>query len=216
MRRTISRVVILAMALTIFGLLTASPASAHENRKVGRWNFVVGWGTEPALAGEPNRVQLILSDARENPVIDLGDTLKVDVTFEGKTTTLTFEPKFEVGEFGTRGDYGADIIPTRPGTYAFRINGTIRGDKIDATFTCSDKTFDCIKDPAGQEFPTPDPNNAQLASRIDRESARLAGLSDKAKDDASMATTLGYIGIGVGALALILALVRGRKPKAQG
>lgn len=216
MRRTMSRVVILAMTLTLFGLLTASPASAHEDRKVGRWHLDVGWEIEPTYAGYPNAVHLGLAGADEKAVADLGDTLKVDIVFSGQTTTLTFEPNFEVGEFGELGNYKADIIPTRPGTYAFRINGTIKGDRIDTTFTCGEKTFDCVADAGEKEFPSKDPSNDQLASRIDRESARLAGLSNKAKDDASMATTLGYVGIGVGALALIVALVRGRKPKAQG
>jgi hypothetical protein len=214
MRRSASIVAVLATTLTSVVLITAAPASAHEDRRVGRWNFIVGWGDEPALAGTPNRVQLILSDADEKRVTNLGDTLKVDVGFEQQTKTLTFEPKFEVGEFGTPGDYGADIIPTRPGTYTFRIYGTIRGDQINATFTCSDKTFDCIKDPADQAFPTADPDNAQLASRIDREAGRLSSAASDAKDDASTARTLAYVGIGVGALGLIVALARRKGPKA--
>jgi hypothetical protein len=217
MRPTMSRVVIVAMTFALVGIFNVAPASAHEDRTIGskHWHVAVGWGTEPAFAGNPNRVQLFLNDAKDKPVTDLGDTLNVDVTFQGQKTSLTFEPKFEVGEFGTEGDYGADIIPTRPGTYSFRLTGTIKGDRIDATFTCSEKTFDCVKDPAEQEFPAKDPNNSQLRSRIDRESARLAARAKVAKDDASTATMLGYIGIGVGAVALIVAAVRRRASKAQ-
>jgi len=216
MPRTTMRVVILTMTLTVMGSLTVSPAFAHEERKVGRWHFDVGWETEPTYAGYPNAVHLGLAGADEKPVDDLGDTLKVDVVFSGQTTTLTFEPNFEVGEFGEVGNYKADLIPTRPGTYSFRINGTIKGDRIDTTFTCGEKTFDCVKDPAEQQFPAKDPNNSQLASRLTRETRRLEVQGNIAKGDAARASKVGYIGVGLGALALILTLVRRRTPRSAG
>jgi hypothetical protein len=213
MRRMTTRVFALVAVVSILALVGATPALAHEARKVGRWNFVVGWGTEPAFAGFPNTVQLILTDAKDVGLADLGDTLKVDVTSAGKTKTLSFEPFFEVGEFGTRGDYRAKIIPTRPGTYEFRINGTIKGDKIDQKFTCSETTFDCVDDPSEVEFPASDPSNAQLADRITKEATRVSASAKDANDAAKLAKTLGYVGIGLGAVALIVALARGRGSK---
>ena len=58
-------------------------------------------------------------------------------------------------------------------------------------------------------FPAKDPNNAELSQRIDRTSSRLA-------DDTDTAKILGYVGIGLGALALIAAIARGRGKKAAG
>jgi len=173
----------------------------------------VGWGSEPAFAGFPNTVQLILRDSKDKGVADLGDTLTVDVTYSGKTTSLSFEPFFEIGEFGTVGDYRAKVIPTRAGTYEFRINGTIKGDKIDQKFTCSQTTFDCVDDPSEVEFPVQDPPNAQLADRITKEATRVTKSTKEANDAAKLAKTLGYIGVGLGAVALIVALLRGRGSK---
>jgi len=40
-------------ALLVFSILScATPASAHVEKDVGAYHFVVGWGTEPAFAGQ--------------------------------------------------------------------------------------------------------------------------------------------------------------------
>ena len=212
MRRMTTRVFILIAVLSIFALVSASPALAHEARKVGRWNFDVGWETEPTYAGFPNAVHLGLNDANDKPFLTLGDTLKVDITAGGKTSTLAFEPAFE-GEEGQPGVYLAGLIPSRPGTYAFRIYGTIKADKIDATFTCGDQTFDCVTDASEVQFPAQDPSNAQLADRITQEAARVKTSVEDANDASKLAKTLGYVGIGLGGLALLVALARGRGSK---
>jgi len=207
-----TRVVALVAVLSILILVGASPALAHEARKVGRWNFDVGWETEPTYAGFPNAVHLGLNDANDKPFLVLGDTLKVDVTSGGKTTMYAFEPAFE-GDEGQPGVYLAGLIPTRPGSYAFRIYGTIKGDKIDQSFTCGEQTFDCVKDPSEVEFPAQDPSNADLARAMAKASDRVSAQAKDANDAAKLAKTLGYIGIGLGALALIVALGRGRRSK---
>jgi hypothetical protein len=48
-------------------------------------------------------------------------------------------PFFEVGEWGTPGDYRAFFIPTAPGGYSFHFTGTIKGQKIDQTFKSGPK-----------------------------------------------------------------------------
>lgn len=201
-----------ASALTVL-LLTAAPALAHEGRKLGDLEMVVGWGTEPAYAGEVNSVQLLLVHHGE-PVVDLGDTLDVEVTFGDETEPLTLEPFFEVGEFGTPGDYRAFLIPTEPGQYSFHFSGTIDGEEVDETFTSGPGTFDDVENPQAAQFPVEQPSTGELAERIDREVPRLTGSIEEAQaaanaaaDDASSANTLGLIGIIVGAVGLIVAIV---------
>ena len=135
MSRTRSIVVALAIAIGLI-VLQAGTASAHEERVVGRYHLAVGFGDEPAYAGVENSVQLFLHDARtDKPVVDLGPTLKVQVMTGSKTMPpLVLEPDFEVGEFGTPGDYRAFFIPTRPGDYTFHFTGSIKGQKIDESF----------------------------------------------------------------------------------
>jgi hypothetical protein len=132
------------------------------------------------------------------------------------------EPNFEVGEFGTPGDYRAWFIPTAPGAYSFHFTGSIKGQKVDQTFKSGPTTFDEAKDPAEIQYPVKQPTGGQLATRTDRETARvdaaLAAERDQAKNDAASARTLAIIGLIVGALGLvaaIVALARGRKPSAQ-
>jgi hypothetical protein len=172
---------------------------------------VVGFGDEPAYAGLKNSVQLFLSFAGGGqPVVDLGPTLKVQVSFGDKDMPqLTMEPNFEVGEFGTPGDYEAYFFPTRPGPYTFHFTGSIKGQQIDEKFTSSESTFSSVQDPAQVEFPVQDPTTGQLSERLERELPRIeADLADQRselKDDIDSAKMLALIGVIVGGVGLLLA-----------
>jgi hypothetical protein len=198
---------------------SAGTALAHEERTVGKYHFAVGFGDEPAYAGLKNSVQLILAGPNDKPVVDLTDTLKVEVSFGNQKMDVPLEPNFEVGEFGTPGDYRAWFIPTRPGAYTFHFTGTIKGQQVDQSFTSSPSTFSEVVDPSQVEFPVKDPTVAQVAQRLDREVPRLntalAKESTGAKKSANSAKTIGYAGLGVGILGVILAIValatRGRR-----
>ena len=200
-----------ASALTLV-MLTAAPAFAHEGRKLGDLEMEVGWGTEPALAGQPNSALILLVHHGE-PVVDLGDTLEFEVTFGDQTQQFPIEPFFEPGEFGTRGDYRAWFIPTRPGQYTFHFFGTIDGEEVDETFTPGPGGFEEVESPRSIQFPEQEPTTGELAERIDREVPRLTSSigdvqasANAVADDASSAKTLGLIGIIVGAIGLIVAI----------
>jgi hypothetical protein len=201
-----------ASALTLV-MLTAAPAFAHEGRKLGDLEMEVGWGTEPALAGQPNSA-LILLVHHGDPVVDLGDTLEFEVTFGDQTQQFPIEPFFEPGEFGTPGDYRAWFIPTRPGQYTFHFFGTIDGEEVEETFTPGPGGFEEVESPRSIQFPAQEPTTGELAERIDREVPRLTSsigdvqaAANAAADDASSANTLGLIGIIVGAVGLLVAIV---------
>jgi hypothetical protein len=208
--------------IVVVGLAPA--ASAHEERAHGDLEMVVGFGTEPAYAGQANSVQLILSHGGE-PVVDLGDTVDVEVEFGDETTALELEPNFAVGAFGEPGDYRAWFIPTRPGQYTFHFTGTIEDEEIDETFMSGPRTFGDVNDPAEIQFPEQDPTTGELADRIDREVPRLTtaiddvrAASTEASDDAAGARTLGLVGVVVGALgviAAVAALVASRRRPAR-
>jgi hypothetical protein len=203
------RLVVTGGLLLTMLVLLAGPAAAHEEREVGGFHVAVGFGQEPAYAGQPNSVQLLLSKG-DKPITDLGDTLSVSVGFGDRSKDISVEPFFEIGEFGTPGDYRAWFIPTRAGQYSFHLTGTIHGTKIDETFTSGPKTFDDAVSPADVEFPVQDPTNGELADRLDREIPRLeasiAGVKTSAAsaaDDASSARNLALVGVVLGALGLI-------------
>jgi hypothetical protein len=208
------RIVAAALGLAVLLLpLLASPAAAHEERKVGSWSFVVGFGSEPAYAGVPNSVQLILSKDGK-PVTDLGDTLKVAVTTgDAEAKEMAMRPNFAVGVYGEPGDYRADFIPTAAGAYTFHFTGTIKGTKVDERFTSSPTGFDEVTDPVEVQYPVPDPSGTQVSGRLDRETSRLnaalAAERDQARDDAADARRLATIALVVGALGLLAAVAVG-------
>jgi hypothetical protein len=194
-------------------LSTILPASAHEVRTVGIYQFTVGWLHEPAYADEQNAVQFLLKDSKGNPVTDLGDTLKVEVIYQTqKMPALSLNPTFDPDTgLGMPGEYLASIIPTRPGNYTFHFTGSVKGQSVDQSFTSSPTTFNPVEEPTAVEFPAQDPTRAQVSQRLDRIDARIAAAQTSAKNDADLARNLAIAGIVLGALgtvALIITLTR--------
>lgn len=195
-----------ALAVAVLGLLTiVGPASAHVARNAGPFKMLVGWGTEPAYAGQMNSVQLVLSDrATGKPVLSLGPSFSVTVVYGSQTLRLPLEPTFDSDTgFGTPGDYRGWLIPTAPGDYTFRFVGTIRGRKIDESFTSSPTTFATVEDPRAIEFPLKAPTNAELAQRL--VSTQQTG-DITTSSQVSSARSLGIVGIVVGAFGLVAAI----------
>lgn len=184
----------LAVAATaLIAMAVVHPAGAHESRETGGYTAVVGWADEPAYIGFPNAVNLSLSDSAGQPVEGLGDELQVEVLFGDETTGLMpLEAAFD-----EPGLYRADVIPTRAGTYSFHFTGTIGDESYDETFTSGEDTFDQPRNTAEVSFPAQDPTNGELAESIEQ-------LRSEVDSDGS--GTTGLIGIGVGAVALLVAL----------
>jgi hypothetical protein len=196
------RILSLTVALGLAALLVgawAGPAAAHEGKLVGRYRFTVGFGDEPAYAGQKNSVQLLLSTAAGTPVTDLGDTLEVMVMAGNQRQDLSLEPNFEVGELGTPGDYRAFFIPSTPGAFTFHFHGSIKGQKVEQDFTSGPNSFSSVQDPTRAAFPKlSQPSTAQVAQRLDRETARLdsaATATDRrARQTATRVTILSILG----------------------
>jgi hypothetical protein len=191
-------------------LVTASPAAAHTVRKVGAYNFVVGWGSEPAYAGLLNSVQLVLTKLSDGkPVVNLGNSLTVTVIYGTQKMPLALTPTFDPDTgFGTPGDYRAWLFPTAPGNYTFHFTGKIGTQAVGESFTSGPTTFATVEDPMNAQFPVKAPSAAQLSQRLDTALPRLKGSSSS-----SSGRTYGIMGIIVGALGLVvggLALVRVR------
>jgi hypothetical protein len=193
-------------------VLPAAPAFAHETRRVGDYEFVVGFKNEPTFAGDKSGVELFLSDATGDPIVR-GVELEVEVQFGDESASFPIEPDFVVGAFGEPGAYGANFFPTRPGQYTFHLTGTVGGQDIDESFTSGPDTFGDVADPKEVSFPAQDPSTGELAARIDQEIPRLTAASEDATDSADSAKTLTIVALVAGGLALILAvaaLARGR------
>jgi hypothetical protein len=204
-------------AIAALTILPAAPALAHVEVPQGDVTIAVGFAIEPAYAGQPNAVQLLVS-RNEQPVTDLapGD-LTAEIEFGGQTTTVAADPEFEVGEWGTPGDYRAPFIPTQPGSYTFHVTGSVDGTDIDFTTKSGPKTFSDVLDPAEAMFPPVEaPSNADLAAKITAETARTDEAVSSAQDAADTARNVAIAATIVAVVALGLAIASRRRDRATG
>jgi hypothetical protein len=184
MRRKLAAVLATAVVTALLLLVAASPAAAHTVKKVGAYQFVVGWGSEPAYAGLLNSVQLVLTKLSDGkPVVNLGNSLTVTVVYGTQKMPLALTPTFDPD--------------TGVGTQV-----------VDESFTSGPTTFATVEDPMNAQFPVKAPSAVQLSQRLDTALPRL-----KSSSSSSSGRTYGIIGIAIGALGLIaggFALVRAR------
>jgi hypothetical protein len=227
------RVAFVLGSAVLLAALAAAPASAHAEKKAGRYSFVVGFGTEPAYAGQPNSLQVIISRDGK-PATDLAGQLDglMSHAFYGTKAdpkldkiALPLEPHFGDG-WGTPGDYRSFFVPTQAGAYTIHLHGKLGAQKVDLVIPSGPNTFSNVNDPAKTAFPAvKDPTTAQLAQRLDREATRLTATVEDAttstqraaEDTAGQARLLALGGLLVGLVGLVvggLALARASRPVA--
>ena len=200
--RQFRRVRIAAVLLVALTMMCRAELSAHDKKTAGSFVLTIGWGDEPAFAGSRNSIDVDAADAA-GAVVDPGASLTVDVSFADQHVSLALRPAF-----GRPGRFRAVLVPTRPGTYSFHIAGSIKGQSVDVTSTCSDKTFACVADASEIQFPAKDPSPGQLADRIDRAMPR----AERAADSAGSARVIAIAALAVAVVALGLTLGRGARP----
>ena len=140
------------------------------------------------------------------PVEGLQDTLQVEVIYvpSGASRTMALHTVF-----GDPGHYVADLIPTSPGHYRFRFFGAIEGSPVDKTFDskAGGGAFDDVQAASAIHFPeivasAREVEGAVRGAQATAEQAWEEAMS--ASDSVSAASTLGIIGIIVGAIGIML------------
>jgi len=207
MPRSRRRVRVCVLAAAVF-LAASHPAAAHETQSVKQYRLTIGWGEEPAYSGERNSVDVDVKDGAGQPVADLGGgSLSVEVVFGDERIVLPLLPARTVA-----GRFRAALVPTRAGTYAFHVTGTVKGQAVDVRSTCSESTFHCVSDASDLQFPAKDPSTGQLAESIGRALPR----AERALDTAAGARRLALVAVAVAGLALVVAVVLGARKGRQG
>jgi hypothetical protein len=207
MNRSLSAALTAAVLCVALGVV-AAPALAHEVATAGDLALEMGWGTEPAYAGQLNSVQLIVTHKADgDPINDAGARLTATVSYGDQQQEFPLTPTYDAeAGTGTPGEYAALIIPTTPGDYTFHITGRVENVKVDIKATSSPKTFSPVEDASAAQFPVKVPGADQVSQRLDKELPRLA-TADDLSSEVSSAKTIGYVGIALGAVGVALAAV---------
>lgn len=168
-------IVRLLLLLTAALIVTAAPALAHEGREVGEYELTFGWREEPAFAGMMNgpEVFLALHDAGEDAPFptEIEVSLQAEVSFGPETITIPMRQQWQ-----SPGHYIADLVPTLPGDYSFRVFGTIGGTAVDELFSSADGEFSSVEPANDIMFPSVSSFEARLAAL----EARIAELEAQA------------------------------------
>jgi hypothetical protein len=162
---------------------------AHGTTQVGDYELVIGFRNEPAYQGEPNGLDLFVTNTATNePVNGLEDTLQVEIIYGATRQGLPLR-----AQFGQDGAYTADILPTEAGDYTWHIWGDIEGTPVDVSMTSSPDTFGSVEPKSEFAFPAAEPTANELASQI------------------RLALTLGIVGTVLGVIGIVLGFLGMRK-----
>jgi hypothetical protein len=192
----------IAVAFLFIGFIH-QPAAAHGHIQVGDYDLVIGFHNEPAIQGEPNALDLFVTNTKTGERVNgLEDSLQAEIIFGASRKTLSLEPQEDED-----GAYTAYLLPTSTGDYTWHIFGNIADTPVDVSMTSGPDTFGSVEAQADYAFPETgqavDPS-AQAAAAA--HSARLAlwvGI---------VGTILGLAGLVVGLTGLAASRQRGSTP----
>jgi hypothetical protein len=191
------RAKLLARALIVGGLLALAVttiAFAHTSLKIGPYTVEVGWVDEPPIVGEKNAVFIsITNDDTGKPVEGVG-TLNVTVSTGGQDRQLELRPLSE----DQPGQYAADFIPTRRGTYTVKLSG-----QIEQTAVMTSTDIEEVIPASSLQFPEPVVDAETISQSVSQAQSAVS----TANTTALIALVVGIIGVLLGGLALL----RGRK-----
>jgi len=181
-----------------FVMLLASyaPALAHGHVDVGKYELVIGFHVEPAYQGEPNGLDLFVTNKEtEKPVNGLEKTLKAEIIYGSSKRELEIR-----AQWGQEGAYTADVLPTAAGDYTWHIWGEIEGTPVDVNMASGQDTFSPVEAKSAVAFPGDEPAASDLASQ-----------ASVAAQAAQTALFVGIAGAVLGVIGIILALMARRK-----
>ena len=191
-------------------------ANGHTVDSVGEYRVEIGWMNEPVVSGETNAIEFYVSPL--SPDLDLEDqtfkngitglkkTVKIQLIYKDESITLPLSPDHNIP-----GKYHAFINPTISGFYQANILGTIEKTPISLSMHPPK-----VDERAYIEFP--EPSDLTITQIIDGHTALISDVSDLKESisilEKTQQDTLGYLGIGIGFVAItiaILALVKSKK-----
>jgi hypothetical protein len=173
-------------------LLLVLPVStlAHGTVQVGDYELVIGFHSEPVYQGEPNSLDLFVTNTKTNEKVNgLEDSLQVEIIHGASKKTLKLEPQEDLD-----GAYTADVIPTATGDYTWHVFGKIGETPVDVSMTSAPDTFNPVEPKSNASFPEAELSSAELSAHT----AAAAGTAQTALIIGGIGVVLGLAGLVVG------------------
>ncbi len=145
-------ILVLALIASLSGIV-----QAHGKTTIGNYDIEIGFHNEPAYVGEPNSLDLFVTDSKTGKGVNgLESTLKAEIIFGSNKKSLTISP-----QDGVDGGYTGAVIPTALGDYTWHIYGTIENTPMDVSMTSSPDTFVSVTAKTDDMFPAAADSSSQ-------------------------------------------------------
>ena len=201
--------------LMLFLLIVPSLAGiayGHTIDSVGEYRVEIGWMNEPVVSGETNAIEFYVSPLEpgleledqvfQNGVLDLKKTVKIKLIYKDQSITLPLSPDHNIP-----GKYHAFVNPTVSGFYQANILGTIEDTTISLSMHPPK-----VAERSNIEFP--EPSDLTVTQMIDGHTTLIEDVSNLKESinnfEETQFNNIGYVGIGVGIIIAVIALVKSK------